>query len=477
MSKKIPDFFKKVVFWASRPSTTQRDEYAALVSLLSNDKKPTVVTVPLGNGNRGYYIDRTHRDWIFEYLKEVFKDAESMQKHIDEYEAVEKFREETIEKIKRTNTDSKEILIAYKMWLTLMPKIAPYAWMPWVLEDYFTPVYLAKLQGTYPKTYEDIYAAITSPTELIDYQKIRIAVCDTAVAPLSERKARISDLAQNYSWGGEYSFVETLWDETYFEKEVGSLTADQARIEKESILSHIEEGKKHFEKTRDEITDPYLKAGAKFINKYIYLRTARVDIFKKVQVHVRGLFQKMARSMSESGTSVDAKDMAYLMNREVIAYLESGVLPDIDALKKRTTGLFVFYYRQGETETITEEDFVTEVVEIVTKVETDTNIKGTPAFKGKVTGQIALVFSKEDLGKVKQGNILVARTTMPDYTPAMKIASAFVTDEGGITSHAAIVARELKKPCIVGTKIATKVLKDGDMVEVDADKGVVRIIK
>jgi pyruvate,water dikinase len=59
----------------------------------------------------------------------------------------------------------------------------------------------------------------------------------------------------------------------------------------------------------------------------------------------------------------------------------------------------------------------------------------------------------------------------------MNKASAFITDEGGITCHAAIVARELNKPCIIGTKIATKVLKDGDMVEVDAERGVVRIIK
>ena len=59
----------------------------------------------------------------------------------------------------------------------------------------------------------------------------------------------------------------------------------------------------------------------------------------------------------------------------------------------------------------------------------------------------------------------------------MHRAAAFVTDEGGITSHAAIVAREMKKPCVVGTKNATRILGDGDMVEVDADSGIVKIIK
>ncbi len=67
--------------------------------------------------------------------------------------------------------------------------------------------------------------------------------------------------------------------------------------------------------------------------------------------------------------------------------------------------------------------------------------------------------------------------THPDDGPLISKAAAVVTDEGGVLCHAAIVARELKKPCIIGTKIATKVLKDGDTVEVDAEKGIVRKIK
>jgi pyruvate,water dikinase len=59
----------------------------------------------------------------------------------------------------------------------------------------------------------------------------------------------------------------------------------------------------------------------------------------------------------------------------------------------------------------------------------------------------------------------------------MQKAAAFVTDEGGLGCHAAIISRELKKPCIVGTKIATKVLKDGNLVVVDANKGTVKILK
>jgi len=66
--------------------------------------------------------------------------------------------------------------------------------------------------------------------------------------------------------------------------------------------------------------------------------------------------------------------------------------------------------------------------------------------------------------------------TTPDFVPAMKLAAAFVTDEGGIGCHAAILARELKVPCVIGTRFATQVFKDGDMVEVDAEKGIVKKI-
>ena len=67
--------------------------------------------------------------------------------------------------------------------------------------------------------------------------------------------------------------------------------------------------------------------------------------------------------------------------------------------------------------------------------------------------------------------------TSPWYIPAIRRAVAIVTDEGGTTCHAAIVSRELKKPCIIGTKVATEVLRDGDLVEVDTEKGEVMIAR
>jgi pyruvate,water dikinase len=67
--------------------------------------------------------------------------------------------------------------------------------------------------------------------------------------------------------------------------------------------------------------------------------------------------------------------------------------------------------------------------------------------------------------------------TDPRYVPLMKKAGAIVTDAGGVLCHAAIVSRELKIPCVVGTKFATQVCKDGDVVEVDAERGIVTVVK
>ncbi len=103
-------------------------------------------------------------------------------------------------------------------------------------------------------------------------------------------------------------------------------------------------------------------------------------------------------------------------------------------------------------------------------------LKGFTASRGKVIGKVKIIESVEVMHKVEDGDVLIAVMTRPDYLPAMQKASAFVTDEGGITCHAAIIAREMKKPCIIATKIATKIFKDGDLVEVDADHGVVRAI-
>lgn len=103
-------------------------------------------------------------------------------------------------------------------------------------------------------------------------------------------------------------------------------------------------------------------------------------------------------------------------------------------------------------------------------------IKGKPACSGKVVGKVRVSLSASDVTDIEVGAILVCAMTSPDYVPAMKRSGAIVTDEGGLLCHAAIMSRELGKPCVIATRIATKVLKDGDLVEVDAGQGIVKIL-
>ena len=100
-------------------------------------------------------------------------------------------------------------------------------------------------------------------------------------------------------------------------------------------------------------------------------------------------------------------------------------------------------------------------------------VKGITAQKGKATGRVRIIETQHDFSKMRNGDVLVATMTRPEYMPLMKKAGAIVTNEGGVTCHAAIVSRELGIPCIIGTQVATEVFRDGDLVMVDADRGII----
>ena len=112
---------------------------------------------------------------------------------------------------------------------------------------------------------------------------------------------------------------------------------------------------------------------------------------------------------------------------------------------------------------------LTEKVNTVTK--NAPIVTGAPASPGIGVGPANIVMSPRDISKVKHGDVLVAPQTNPDYVPAMKKASAIVTDKGGRTSHAAIVSRELGIPAVVGTENATKVIKDEMVVSINGTTG------
>lgn len=161
--------------------------------------------------------------------------------------------------------------------------------------------------------------------------------------------------------------------------------------------------------------------------------------------------------------------------KEVEKALLQNELPPAGVLDERCN-YFVFYVEEGNAVVFTGEEakLLEKLVEPRLLQGEVRELKGQVGCLGKATGRVKILSRAEDMHKFQQGDILVAIATDPDIVPAMKKAAAIVTEQGGVTSHAAIVSRELNIPCVIGTKIATKVLKDGDLVEVDATKGIVR---
>lgn len=199
----------------------------------------------------------------------------------------------------------------------------------------------------------------------------------------------------------------------------------------------------------------------KFGREMIWLRNDRADATTRVGVLLFSYWSQIAHQHA-----LEYSDILYMTLDEIWILIEHGTFPDISQRKR--------YYCY---ENIAGISSVSQKVRLSDEMDNVKSFEGSIAYKGVVRGKVRIVLQDTDVSKVREGDILVATMTLPSYVLGMQEAKAIVTDDGGITCHAAIIARELRKPCIIGTKIATKVLKDGDMVEVDADRGVVRILQ
>ncbi|MFH0713384.1 MAG: PEP-utilizing enzyme [Candidatus Micrarchaeota archaeon] len=145
-------------------------------------------------------------------------------------------------------------------------------------------------------------------------------------------------------------------------------------------------------------------------------------------------------------------------------------------LSKRTQSMVYGLFENSEKEFIAtgkEIETYTALIKTIAVSEKIHELKGTCACPGKARGAVKIIDKPEQMSKMQKGDVLVSYATTPEIVAAMRIASAIVTDFGGLTSHAAIVSRELGVPCVIGTKIGTKVFQDGDFVDVDATNGTI----
>lgn len=275
-----------------------------------------------------------------------------------------------------------------------------------------------------------------------------------------------------------------LIDEQYIDKEIKILKSDTPKFNEEKkkmdeLVSSIEKRNAHM---KGNPSRAYMLADVMGHSSVLRfdLQTCILCILK----YADNLLKEVATH--NSLTEDELKSYEFI---EVLALIQQGTKISPELITQRQKG-FLRVYTQIETKTFLGEDAHKEIKELLefrkNEIHQTKSLKGTVAsWPDKeieiITGKafvLTTAFGADDLVKaMKEGEILVATQTHPNLVPKMKEALAIITDEGGITCHAAIVSRELAKPCIIGTRLATKVIKIGDTITLNLKTGEINIIK
>ncbi|MFH1771080.1 MAG: PEP-utilizing enzyme [archaeon] len=278
----------------------------------------------------------------------------------------------------------------------------------------------------------------------------------------------IKEHTKKYFWI-PFDYGVTTWDEKHFMKEYNKIK--DAKKELDNIKTYYKNLRKNQRALEKKLKlTRYQRSLFEAQREFAIIMDYKKEVFTKGHYKVEPLSREIAKRLG-----LTFNQMRCLENNELFLCLEGKMKPDKKVLDERmkfsivklTLGGEYVYFIGKKARDFYEKN-------LVPKVKDSKVIKGRSASKGKYRGKARVILNAKNIGKIKEGEVLVTYMTSPDYTIGMKKAGAFVTDEGGMTCHAAIVARELGKPCVIGTKHGTRIIKDGDMVEVDADKGVVR---
>ncbi len=210
------------------------------------------------------------------------------------------------------------------------------------------------------------------------------------------------------------------------------------------------------------------------IGKIVWGKPRRKDYQSRSYWHAESLYREIGRRL---GLTLD--QVRNLPMEELEAGLLEGKRPDL-ALYRTIKECHCCLDDDGTLRNLFGKEakrWIAEHVEEEAPQDAARELQGSCACAGPpVRGTARIVNGPEAMGKMRYGDILVAYATTPAIVTAMRKAAAIVTDEGGLTCHAAIVSRELGTPCVVGVRMATSAIKDGDTVEVDAKEGRVRIL-
>jgi len=328
---------------------------------------------------------------------------------------------------------------------------------------------------------QDYLSKLMTPPKLPESSQEQIDLAKLAVKALQNQTTDHADLlnrhAEKYLWLGCYNIDEEPLQYSYFEERLMDLmklglSLLNSRLEKtKRQLAHDEEIYKHIIKELGVSGD--LLGQIELLRQYVWLRTYRIEMQSKANFYIQNLFRKIADRYNRS-----LREITALSPKEILGLLSGELIPDTHSLESRIKS-YVLLSENGMVQLYAGEEGQQIIKRELGEQRDDTvdQVQGTPAYRGKVQGVVRVLTKKEQISEFRDDEILVTTMTSPEFVPAILKARAIVTNEGGVLCHAAIVAREFKIPCIIGTGNATKVLKDGDLVEVDAEKGIVKILQ
>ena len=204
-----------------------------------------------------------------------------------------------------------------------------------------------------------------------------------------------------------------------------------------------------------------------------YTRNRRVEAFFMADYGASFMYREIAKR-----SKFNPNWIMGVSAPEMYGALKGKLLPSKAEMKQRFHN-YAMVVRNAKTTLIT----ATKKIKSLEKkyyvvVEKTREIRGRMAcLGGIITGRAKVCLDKSEISKVKRGDILVAQFTTPDFVPAMEKAAAIVADQGGLSSHAAIVSRELGVPCVIATENGTRIIKDNDLLRIDAKHGIVKILR
>lgn len=305
-------------------------------------------------------------------------------------------------------------------------------------------------------------------------EDIEVALTDKSSSLLS----KISDHAERFGFLNMYCYEGNPMSVEDVISRLKELTKDGCASKLEDAKKASKEAETKYAGLLNELSiSEDLLGHIEHAQEYLYYRLYRLDELMIAGYYVRDFIEEIARRMG-----IDYDEMMHLWHEEVERFLETGELPDLAKIQERREH-FATLLENGNFEILSGDELTQFISKEKTREPTIEEhvqeLQGVTASIGKHKGPVKIVLCREDIDKVEIGDVLVSTMTNPYYVPAMIRAKAIVCDEGGILSHAAIVSRELGIPCIIGTRFATKVLADDDLVEVDAaeDRGIVRVLK